>query len=75
MYRVDIGNGDDQHLDFAFSQRQFETLEEARSALRQHNGGRLHGKYVPEVGVEGWNLGRQEGCDTAVIVRVAAGAA
>jgi hypothetical protein len=70
MYRIDIGNGDTRSSDYGLSQRTFSTLKEARSALRAHNGGRLYGKYdPPEEGIEGWNLGPQEGCDCAVIVR------
>lgn len=50
----------------------YSTLKEARAALRRFNGGRLYGKFeVPEAAgwAEGWNLGKQEGCDTAVIVQ------
>lgn len=49
--------------------RQFRTLAEARAFIRRMNGGRLYGKYQTEDGDEGWNLGAQEGCDTAVISR------
>lgn len=69
-YRIDIGNGDTMSNDYRLSRRTFDTLREARAALRTHNGGRLYGKYdPPEDGVEGWNLGPEEGCDCAVILR------
>lgn len=56
-----------------------DTLAEARAIIRRANGGRLHGKFEATPfsaddkyqWVEGWNLGRQEGCNTAVIVTLA----
>lgn len=52
----------------------FRTLAEARAYIRRHNSGRLYGKFVfvPDKEariVEGWNLGKAEGCDTAVITQ------
>lgn len=53
-------------------QRTYPTLTAARAALRKANGGRLYGKFSPEgEAVEGWNFGRNEGCDSGVIVEVA----
>jgi hypothetical protein len=55
--------------------RDFRTLADARAALRAANGGRLHGSFSPAKGdseddfaaIEGWNLGRNEDCATAII--------
>lgn len=47
----------------------YQTLAAARAAIRKANGGRLYGKFFPEgEAVEGWNLGRRDGCNAAVIV-------
>jgi hypothetical protein len=46
------------------------TLAEARSTLRKINGGRLYGRYdltETDAKGEGWNLGPNEGCNTATI--------
>lgn len=66
-YRIEM-TPDRQH---PCEQCSYRTLAEARAALRRANGGRLYGKfYVPDTtAVEGWNLGRNEGCDTAAITR------
>jgi hypothetical protein len=47
--------------------KSYATLTEARAAIRAANGGKLFGKFDSD-GNEGWNLGRNEDCDTAVIV-------
>lgn len=75
VYRIEIGTGDSNSSDYALAQQTFATLDEARAALTEHNGGELYGDFDLEsvedgwITVEGWNLGPHELCETAVILR------